>query len=255
MHLLGPGGVFAFLQGKYLFSVQFVDNDDGMVKKNPANNRIKSAFQNLRRSISRESLSSTLSFSPGNAKVAAGKGNDGCDNETSRDLERKSIPSLNMNEKSTTRGEESPMIGTGKKRKRTEDIEDKKTTDLPNKLRKSLSGKLMACVSTENKGEINLKDLQEEFGDAIMQEIEREKGEFQSNSVCPSIEESLYGSLPVHDIQNGRLFKVTKNTWVIEDGLMVFSGKDLESREKVQYKAIIYFKKVYCGFNAPQNCK
>lgn len=221
--------MFSFLQGKYCFSVQFVGNDNSPAKefasKKCLNNKgLKNAFQSLRRSLSKESLSSTIRLSPVNSKVKDSKCND---EKASEDSESRCSSELTIEDLKGPSPESCPQVGSGKKRKRVGQMED----NVPTKLRKSLSGKMMSCVSGKPE-EVNLNDLLEEFGDAIMKEIEIEKEQLNGNLIMDGKDSSL-NDVPLEDLINEAPLKCSKNTWVIADGLMVFSGKNLDCREKV----------------------
>lgn len=217
--------------------------EDGTLKKNVNNKSIKNAFQNLRRSISKESLVNAFRISPMNAKVQGDTSMDKkeCNCEISKELEPEIQKSLGCTSKSSHKSPSgvSPQLGSGKKRKQTEETNVKKIGEAPKKMRKSLSGKLKSCVSAET-DKIDLNDLQEEFGDAIMQEIKKQNERLGNDSVCQENDDSLQYDVPTNNLFSGKHSKVAKNTWVVKEGLMVLSGKNLDCREKVGCISFIF---------------
>lgn len=204
VQVLGPGGVFSFLQGKHSFSVQFFDKlastrNASPLQKNDNTKGIKGMFKNLRRSMSRDSLASL-----DDVKVMT----------------------------------PSPKSDSSKKRKREKDVDETKSNESSKKLRKSLSGTLASCIvpGKEESG-IDIKDLKMDFGEDIVREINSDR------SSLKLIKEEIFNDMDTDAIASNDNFtwssaansdtKVTKNTWVTQEGLMVFSGKGLEAKEKV----------------------
>ena len=241
VHLLGPGSVFSFLQGKHNFVVQFVDNDNSPskvenCKKSSVDKGLKATFQKLKRSISREFLVNDVKSSPGksdnllDATVAVSTAVDEPVNKMESDAD--SLQDINVKIENESSVEDATKSVVKRKRKRTEAFEDK-SDHFQHKQIKSLSEKLMSCVSGKSEDKIDLKGLKEEFGDAIMQEIKGEHGLPEESSVSSSSKETKYDSFHKDKIQNDQPFKSGENTWITEDSLIVFSGKNLECKEKV----------------------
>ena len=203
VQVLGPGGVFSFLQGKHSFSVQFFDKlasakNDSPLQKNYNTKGIKGMLKNLRRSMSRESLASL-----DDVKVMT----------------------------------PSPQSDSSKKRKREREIDDTKSNESSKKLRKSVSGTLTSCVTGKEETGIDINDLKMEFGEDIVREISSDR------SSLKLVEKEIFNDMKTDaGVSNdnftwssaaSRDSKVTKDTWITQEGLMVFSGKGLEAKEKV----------------------
>ena len=203
VQVLGPGGVFSFLQGKHSFSVQFFDKlvstkNDSPLQKNDITKGIKGMFKSLRRSMSRESLASL-----DDVKVMTA----------------------------------SPQNDSSKKRKREREIDETRSNESSKKLRKSVSGTLTSCITGNEESGIDINDLKMEFGEDIVREINCDR------SSLKLVGEEIFNDMKTDAGISDDNFtwnsavnsdsKVTKNTWVTQEGLMVFSGKGLEAKEKV----------------------
>ena len=246
IHLLRPGNVFSFLQGKHSFIVQFVDTSnsplkEGTFKKNPSSKGIKNTFQTLKRSISKEILINVVKCSPVKSSIPIDsattekmfadeptnvlQGMEGTDPCSSQ--------GRNLKDEHKSPVQDLTMSSTDKKRKIDEILKNKNAADLPSKLRKSFSGKLVPCISGEDEEKIDLEGLREEFGDAIMQEIEKGQKLPKISSTSQSSNEAECSSTPKDTYHIDQLSKTKENTWISKHDLLVFSGKNLECKEKV----------------------
>ena len=242
VHLLGPGSVFSFLPGKHSFTVQFFDSSnspshEGNHKKTSSCKGIKDTFQTLKRTLSKELSIKTMKSSPGksdSATTIASDVNEPLDNlESPAETAGPSLHSVTLKKGSESPNGDITRGSNEKKRKRGLAYKDKNIEGVPSKLRRSLSGKLMSCLSPEDKEKVDLEDLRAEFGDAIMQEIEKEQQLSGESSVCSSSKEKQHDSLPSGKSESDRSCKVKENTWISKDSLMVFSEKNLKCKEKV----------------------
>jgi len=246
VHLLGPGSVFSFLPGKHSFIVQFFDSNnspshESNSKKNSSCKGIKDKFQTLKRTLSKELLINAMKPSPGKSDTSAdsattitGDVDESLDNlESPAEAADPSLQTMNLEKESESPNRDVTKGSNEKKRKRGSTYKDKNIGGVPSKLRKSLSGKLISCVSSEDKEKVDFEDLREEFGDAIIQEIEKEQELSEESSVCSSSKEKQHNSFPSGKVESEQSCKVKENTWISKDSLMIFSGKNLKCKEKI----------------------
>ncbi|XP_065064806.1 bifunctional polynucleotide phosphatase/kinase-like isoform X2 [Rhopilema esculentum] len=245
-NFLGPGAVFSFLDGKHNFRVQFIDTntpllEEGNLEKTSCANKFKCTFQNIRRSLSKETLVKSDKIPSISLKTKKGASCDdpvpGFHAVMDSNKEENLLPASGCQKSGDAPPFESP---SGKRKRKRSDDPHTAASETPKKLRKSLSGKLLSCVSAEDETDVDMDNLKAEFGNDILKELEKElsrSGDSQAISNAQKIDSSRNKQ---HDLNFKNMktseqaaTEVKENSWKLQEGLMVFCGKGVKAREKV----------------------
>ena len=235
-HVLGPGGIFSFLQGKFKYSVQFIDSDAEPLSFSTSSNDTSSKGSKLVNLFNK----GLKTFSSKTKLIADEE--HGVDSTTFQNHQNSS----------------------DKKRKR--EGKEAVKSDSIKKFRRSLTGQLSTSTSSAEKFvDIDMQDLKEEFGDEIIKEINKDMidtrfGNKQMNNVINETQ-GADGQFdksvkPAKNIATSECIKKSnkvgtscvakESKWTSQDSLMVFTSKGTESREKVgTLEDMHYFLKFY----------
>ena len=131
-------------------------------------------------------------------------------------------------------------FSSGKRKRKRDDDPHTAASETPKKLRKSLSGKLLSCVSAEDETDVDMDNLKAEFGNDILKEVEKEMRRLDGSQAISNTQKIDSSSnkqldLNVRNLQNSEqaAIEVKENSWKLQEGLMVFCGKGVKAREKV----------------------
>ncbi len=211
-HVLGPGGVFSFLQGQHRCSIQFIDSTQIPLTQN------SSEFKDV--NVKGCRVSSLLKGLKSTKSLSDLKANAETESQLDTDIEMAGSFSADQ---------------TSRKRK-SEEKDENKTSSLK-KLRRSLTGHLTDCFSPTERRKYNVEDLQYKFADGISKEAEEPSTKSNQTVNNSSLNENNNSEKNIEAVQQHRfkhsISEYMENKWVTKDGLMVFCCKGVDAREKV----------------------